>query len=88
MFLCKLQWNVVPGAAEERRSHKRKDFLPDKVESKASDEEVEVYGMELVRMLKISLGEMLISVACTQRLSAAISPLPMVRIAESYDEVG
>jgi MFS family permease len=40
-FLRKLQWDVVPRAAEQRRAYRRKGFMLHEEDSKASDEQVE-----------------------------------------------
>lgn len=40
-FLRKLQWDVVPRAAEQREAYRRKGFMIDDADSKASEEQLE-----------------------------------------------
>jgi hypothetical protein len=39
-FLRKLQWDVVPRAAEQRRAYRRKDFMLDEEGNCTSDEHI------------------------------------------------
>ena len=41
-FIRRLQWNVVPRAAEQRKAYKRKSSMFDEEESKSSEERVEI----------------------------------------------